>query len=423
MHRRPHLLLPLLALALLGSAHALDAAGLAPALEATFPASVAYLDCPFKAAARTCVLVPDAANVKNGTRVVLDFLRSRPGVQGVQREDGAGAYAFRAGDTAYRLRVTPSRARPGMVAATLSFAFGQAGATHAVCLQPNVLFDLARLPSLTPGQYASMATAITCHGADPTDARGRTPLWAAVASGNIAAVRTLLRGGADPNHIADSGWTPLLVAGHSGTRRILNALLQAGGDPTYIAPDGATLASLQPFNAHLASRSQGPGGAAVLPELPGTPPEAGSLTLARPAVASTAAARPAAPMRPTSSPAASSSVHPAQAAAAQRGKGGRRAAATERAGTPARSNPPEAGKAPARKGEPRPFPTLPLAAVLLAVAVVLGVRRARQGEPQAQPTLTDSGTEWQAPARPKPLTRHRRARRLDGAQPWNEPLG
>lgn len=407
MHRRS-LLLPLLALALLGSARALDAAGLAPALEAAFPPSVAYLDCPYATAARTCVLVPDAATVKAGARQVLDFLRSRPDVRGVQRQAGDGVYAFHAGDTSYRLHVARSRARPGMIAATLRFTFDRGSATHAVCLQPNALFDLARLPSLTAGQYASMATAITCHGADPTDTQGRTPLWSAVLSGNAAAVRTLLRGGADPNHISDSGWTPLLVAARSGTRAILDALLQAGGDPTYVAPDGATLASLRPFNAHLTAAGE-PGGDAVLPELPGALPEGGTLALAQP----TASALPA--------PGTGSAQRPS---ATVRKVAATKAAAMRPAGAPAKATAPTARARAGGSGAPRPFPSLPLAAVLLAVAVVLAVTRSRRRTPGARnPALTDTGTQWQALARPKPLSRSRRARRLDAAQPWNDPLG
>ncbi len=96
-----------------------------------------------------------------------------------------------------------------------------------------------------------MATAIACHGADPVDARSRTPLVMAVDSRNLDAVRALLRGGADPNHITQRGWTPLLFAARDGTPAIVDALLRAGADPSYIAPDGATIGTLEPFNPRL----------------------------------------------------------------------------------------------------------------------------------------------------------------------------
>lgn len=404
---RRHPLLALLALTLLGSAHALDAAGLAPALERAFPPSVAYLDCPFQSAARTCVLVPGAANVRAGTKVVLDALRALPGVEAIDRA-AAGRYTFRAGDTAYRLHVAPSRARPGMVAATLSFTFDGGSATPAVCLRPNALFDFARLPALTQSQYAAMATAVTCHGADPIDTQGRTPLWDAVASGNLTAVRTLLRGGADPNHIADDGWTPLLVAGKEGSRPVLDALLQAGGDPTYVAPDGATLASLEPFNRRLgAAPSDAPGGDAVLPERPGTLP-GGPMPL--PAAAS-----------------GNKAPVPASGSAAAVPVSGR-ASSSSASGAP---SPVRAGLAPAAASGSSPsprargrhpgFPWLPSAVVLVAVGMVLIMMRLRAAS-EPPDSLTDTGTEWRALARSKPLSRQRRPRRLEPARPWNDPL-
>lgn len=413
----PRRLLPILALALLGSAHALDAGGLAPALEATFPTSVAYLDCPYASAARTCVLVPNAGGVRAANRTVLDFLRSRPGVEEVKKESD-GAYTLHAGDTAYRLHVAPSRARPGMVAATLSFAFDESSATHAVCLRPNALFDFARLPSLTAGQYGSMATAITCHGADPTDPQGRTPLSGAVRSGNLAAVRTLLRGGADPNHISDSGWTPLLTAGKLGTRPILDALLQAGGDPTYVAPDGATVAALRPFNPQLAAAPGAPGGDAVLPELPGSLPAGGTLALANPAPRAVRAQLAHVSATPNASEQADNAVL-VEAAAPSQTQPGTNAKAIP---VPVAAHAP----APATVREPRSrggrVPLLPLGAVLAALAVVLALLRIRTREVGRHEALRDTGTEWRALSRPKPLTRRRRARRLEPASPWNDPL-
>lgn len=410
MHRtRP--LLALLTLALLGSAHALDAAGLAPALETAFPPSVAYLDCPFQHAARTCVLVPNADSVRAGDHVVLDALRAKSSLQAVTRNGADGGYRFQVGATSYRLRVAPSRARPGMFAATLSFSFDQAGATHAVCLRPNALFAFARLPSLTPEQVAQMATAVTCHGADPVDAQGRTPLWDAVASRDLAAVRTLLRGGADPNHIGDDGSTPLLEAARSGTRPILDALLQAGGDPTYIAPDGSTVASLEPFNRRLANPADTPTGDAILARLPdplnGAPTSNGAATAGQPRGGATpppaGSRRPATGPRPVAATTTSTSPRPTPAASAAR-----------RAAPPAASG----GRARAR------LPWLPAGIVLAALAAVLAVTRWRAGRRAApEPAPRSDGAAWQPLPQPKPLSRRRRARRLDPANPWSEPLG
>ena len=418
MHR-PHRFLALLALALLGSAHALDASGIAPALETAFPPSVAYLDCPFHSAARTCVLVPSAGNVRAGERLVLDFLRSQPGVGAVARAQRGSVVTFHAGDTAYRLQVAPSKARAGMIAATLSYAFAPGSAAHAVCLQPDALFDFARLPTLTAGQYARMATAVTCHGADPTDSRGRTPLWDAVASGNVAAVRTLLRGGADPNHIADDGWTPLLAAGRNGGRPVLDALLQAGGDPTYIAPDGATLAALEPFNRELGPAPVTPDGDAVLPRIPGAlaSEAAGELAVATAAGLSEGAASAAA----TAGHAAAGATRPASAVHVAPGAQAAPAARAPASSTAAPTAAPTGKRTPGRR-TPGTLPWLPLLTVLIAVAVVLAVLGLRRRMPARHDPLSDTATDWRSLARPKPLSRERRARRLEPAHPWNDPL-
>ncbi len=358
--RRLIALLALLALVALGSAaHALDAAGLAPALESVFPPSVAYLDCPFHGQARTCVLLPGAASVAAGVRMASAFLHSQPGVGRLQRDASAAELSFVVGATAYRLRVAASRARPGAIAATLSFT-AEGGGGALTCPRRSTLFGFASLPSLTPGEYAAMATAIRCHGPDPVDARGRTPLFDAAAGNHLGALRTLLRAGADPNHIADNGWTPLLAAASGGSRPVLEALLRAGGDPTYMAPDGATLAALEPFNHRLGSPAAGSASDALLP-----PAELGE-----PAPAATGAAP--APLRP------------AQAAA-------------------------------------RPSGLLPLLlalAALMVAAVVTRLRGAAPAAPSPDPTL--SAADWEPLATGR--RRERRNHRLEPGAPWSDPL-
>jgi len=260
-HRRnAHLALATVLIAFAPLAHALDAAGVAPALEAQFAPTTTYLDCPFHHDARTCVLVPGASSERRAYGQALAFVRALPGVASLDRQRSPASITFVVGDTAYRLDLARSRARPGATAATLTFAFDRRSAFNVACHRTETLFDDARLASLSPAGYAAMATAVACHGADPVDARSRTPLVMAVRRGNLQAVRVLLRGGADPNHITLSGWTPLLFAARDGTPAMVEALLRAGADPSYIAPDGTTVGTLEPFNARL-SAVAGPFGA------------------------------------------------------------------------------------------------------------------------------------------------------------------
>lgn len=70
---------------------------------------------------------------------------------------------------------------------------------------------------------------------DALDTRGTTPLYAAAARGDLAAVRALLDAGASAGGPADAwpfmGMRPLHEAASSGSAEVVRALLDAGADP------------------------------------------------------------------------------------------------------------------------------------------------------------------------------------------------
>lgn len=73
--------------------------------------------------------------------------------------------------------------------------------------------------------------AITGNNIDKRNEQGQTRLYLAAREGNTAAVKKLLRAGADPD-IADArGLTPLHVAAYWGETEIVDALLKAGASP------------------------------------------------------------------------------------------------------------------------------------------------------------------------------------------------
>jgi ankyrin repeat protein len=86
--------------------------------------------------------------------------------------------------------------------------------------------------------------ALLARGDDPNekDSHGWSALIWAARRGNILAVRTLLKGGANPD-LRDSyrnGWTPLMHAIHKHQNTTVLALLDGGADPNVKAPDGGT---------------------------------------------------------------------------------------------------------------------------------------------------------------------------------------
>jgi hypothetical protein len=340
-------------------------------LEARFPPSAAYLDCPFDGTARTCVLIPQATNLRRAYADVLAFVRTLPNVTSLDGHGAPSSSTFVVDDTAYRLTLGLSRARPGAVAATLSFAFDRQSASTVACLRPEALFDDARLGSMDAATYGTMTTAIACHGADTVDSLGRTPLIMAVLSGNVRAVRALLRGGADPNHITQSGWTPLLYAARAGTRALLDTLLLAGADPSYLAPDGSTVDTLEPFNPHLS-----------------VPPGLNATALAD-----------SGPIWPAALSWTPAMSVPAPAAAAPAKAGGAGAA------TGARRSPPRGGSR---------LPVIVLELLALGTIGALAVLRQRRG-PAGPVAVRLTHTDLPAMPVPGPFRRRRSGRRLESA--------
>jgi len=71
---------------------------------------------------------------------------------------------------------------------------------------------------------------------------GCTPLFYAVALGNIRTVKFLLKRNANPNHVARNGVTPLIVAASMGHNDIVVLLLEYDADVNYLHPFARTTA-------------------------------------------------------------------------------------------------------------------------------------------------------------------------------------
>lgn len=76
--------------------------------------------------------------------------------------------------------------------------------------------------------------------ADIVDGSGSTPLLIAATNDKTAEVKTLLKGGANPNVKNKLNTTPLLEAAFNSNTEIIKALLDAGADPNLAGPDGQT---------------------------------------------------------------------------------------------------------------------------------------------------------------------------------------
>ena len=90
--------------------------------------------------------------------------------------------------------------------------------------------------------------ALLRHGADVSIAANNhmrvQPLHAAVSGRNAEAVSLLLDKGADVNARQQVGYTPLMGAAGTGREDILDMLLRNGADPSLVSEDGKTALSL-----------------------------------------------------------------------------------------------------------------------------------------------------------------------------------
>jgi len=94
--------------------------------------------------------------------------------------------------------------------------------------------------------FGLLATPLTAQSPKPQQstaeqADGTTPLHLAVRADDLAAVRRLLRSGANPSAANRYGVTPLSLAAVNGNAVMIQTLLNAGADPKISLPGGQTI--------------------------------------------------------------------------------------------------------------------------------------------------------------------------------------
>ncbi|WP_217505211.1 ankyrin repeat domain-containing protein [Streptomyces lunaelactis] len=87
------------------------------------------------------------------------------------------------------------------------------------------------------------------HGDQGRDRMGRTAVHYAVADGDVAGLRMLLAGGADPDAVDEAGWTPLHFAAQAQAPLAAEALLAAGASVDVADRHGNTALSKAVFNS------------------------------------------------------------------------------------------------------------------------------------------------------------------------------
>ena len=90
-------------------------------------------------------------------------------------------------------------------------------------------------------------------GADansPTDAQGRTPLYAACEHGHVDAARLLLDKGAEVDRANENGLTPLMLACYKGHVELARLVLDKGAEVDRAAENGATPLAIAKLQRH-----------------------------------------------------------------------------------------------------------------------------------------------------------------------------
>ncbi|KAF4467909.1 ankyrin [Fusarium albosuccineum] len=122
----------------------------------------------------------------------------------------------------------------------------------------SIFYKHEPVTQLLLGQGASTEIMVMRHEAPS----GTTALHAAVASGNVPAIKMIIEGGhAGPNDLDAAGYPPLLWAALHASKNqdaapSLQALVDLGADPDYIVPSGITRDSRHSMVATLTKRGK-----------------------------------------------------------------------------------------------------------------------------------------------------------------------